>query len=81
MHKSPNAGWPEAAMARALNISLAGPRSYDGKMRDLAWVNESARRDLDMSDIKKAVSMLWRVWAALLGLVIAIACLSTAQTI
>ena len=28
MHRSPNAGWPEAAMARALDVALAGPRSY-----------------------------------------------------
>ena len=29
-HRSPNAGWPEAAMARALGIALAGPRAYNG---------------------------------------------------
>ena len=30
LHRSPNAGWPEAAMARALGVALSGPRSYDG---------------------------------------------------
>src|ERR1700684_3446599 len=29
-HRSPNAGYPEAAMAGALNLSLAGPRVYGG---------------------------------------------------
>lgn len=33
-HRSPNAGWPEAAMAGALGIALAGPRSYGGVMGD-----------------------------------------------
>jgi adenosylcobinamide-phosphate synthase len=32
-HASPNAGWPEAAMAGALGAALAGPISYDGVMR------------------------------------------------
>lgn len=74
-HRSPNAGWPEAAMARALNVALAGPRRYDGTLQPLAWVNETARQDIGPDDIDKAVQMLWRVWAVGLGLVIAIACL------
>jgi adenosylcobinamide-phosphate synthase len=72
-HRSPNAGWPEAAMARALDLALAGPRSYDGQMRDLAWVNGSARREIGAADIDAAVRMLWRVWALALFMVIAIA--------
>lgn len=74
-HKSPNAGWPEAAMARALGIALAGPRSYDGQMRPLAWVNGTARRDIGATEIDAAVGMLWRVWRLALFLVIAIATL------
>ncbi|MCL4139697.1 UNVERIFIED_CONTAM: hypothetical protein GTU68_035649 [Idotea baltica] len=74
-HRSPNAGWPEAAMARALDLALAGPRSYDGKLRQLAWVNGDARKDIGASDIDAAVKMLWRVWALMLALVIAIATL------
>ncbi|PCH65385.1 MAG: adenosylcobinamide-phosphate synthase [Rhodobacteraceae bacterium] len=72
-HRSPNAGWPEAAMARALDIALAGPRSYDGKMRDLAWVNGAARRDIGPDDIEASVAMLWKVWGLvlILGIVIA----------
>lgn len=38
-HRSPNAGWPEAAMAGALDLRLSGPRSYDGQIQDEPWVN------------------------------------------
>ena len=71
-HRSPNAGWPEAAMARALGVALAGPRSYDGRMRDLAWVNGEARRDIGPADMDAAVAVLWRVWAVFLALTIAL---------
>lgn len=39
-HASPNAGWPEAAMAGALGGRLAGPISYDGVMRAKAWIGD-----------------------------------------
>lgn len=74
-HRSPNAGWPEAAMARALNVALAGPRSYDGQMRDLAWVNGGGRKRIGPAEIIAAAAILWRVWLALLGLVVACALL------
>lgn len=61
-HRSPNAGWPEAAMARALSIALAGPRSYHGTTRDLAWVNGTARRDLEPVDIDAAITIIWKAW-------------------
>ena len=61
-HKSPNAGWPEAAMARALNIALAGPRSYNGQMQELPWVNEKARKTINADDVDEAVRILWRSW-------------------
>ncbi|MCL6284557.1 adenosylcobinamide-phosphate synthase CbiB [Ruegeria sp. 2012CJ41-6] len=68
-HVSPNAGWPEAAMARALGVALAGPRSYHGQIRHLAWVNESARKQIGAQEIARAVEILWQVWALALGLV------------
>jgi adenosylcobinamide-phosphate synthase len=37
-HASPNAGWPEAAMASALGVRLAGPIAYDGVMQDKPWI-------------------------------------------
>ncbi|WP_022681651.1 adenosylcobinamide-phosphate synthase CbiB [Sphingobium bisphenolivorans] len=39
-HASPNAGWPEAAMAGALQVRLAGPVAYDGVMHDKAWIGD-----------------------------------------
>ena len=62
---APNAGWPEAAMARALGIALAGPRAYYGKPRDFPWVNATGRKDLASLDIDASVAMLWRAWGAL----------------
>ena len=42
-HRSPNAGWPEAAMAGALNVRLSGPRAYGDVVRTEPWLNEDAR--------------------------------------
>ena len=69
-HKSPNAGWPEAAMARALGVALAGPRSYDGAMRDFPFVNPKGRHTLGAKDIDRAVALLWRSWRAMIALVV-----------
>jgi adenosylcobinamide-phosphate synthase len=41
-HRSPNAGWPEAALAGALGIRLSGPRIYGDRVADEPWVNEGA---------------------------------------
>ena len=61
-HKSPNAGWPEAAMARAINVALAGPRSYDGQLQQLPWVNETGRQTITAENVDAAVRILWRAW-------------------
>ena len=68
LHRSPNAGWPEAAMARALGVALAGPRAYDGKPRDFPWVNATGRKPLLPQDIDAAIRVLWRAWAVALVL-------------
>lgn len=39
-HRSPNAGWPEAAMAGALGLRLAGPRAYGGAVVDDHWIGD-----------------------------------------
>lgn len=72
-HRSPNAGWPEAAMARALKIALSGPRSYDGAMRDFPYVNGSGKKDIGPAEIDAAAAALWRAWAGLLGTTLVIA--------
>ena len=41
-HRSPNAGWPEAAMAGALGIRLSGPRVYGDRASDEPWLNAEA---------------------------------------
>ena len=70
-HRSPNAGWPEAAMAQSNDIALAGPRSYDGELRVFAWVNAQGKRDLGPADIDHAILRLWQAWGFMLGGVIA----------
>ncbi|MTH35078.1 cobalamin biosynthesis protein CobD [Paracoccus limosus] len=42
-HRSPNAGWPEAAMAGALKVRLSGPRSYHGVQSNEPWLNADGR--------------------------------------
>jgi len=69
LHRSPNAGWPEAAMAQVLDVALSGPRSYGGQMRDFAYVHGQGLRDIGAKEIDAAVSMLWRTWGIGLGLV------------
>ncbi|MBZ9996619.1 adenosylcobinamide-phosphate synthase CbiB [Mesorhizobium sp. BH1-1-4] len=59
-HRSPNAGWPEAAMAGALGLALAGPRSYGGIVVDDVFMGEGGRRDVDSGDIRQALK-LYRV--------------------
>ena len=45
-HRSPNAGWPEAAMAGALGLALAGPRVYGGVLVEDAVMGDG-RRDAE----------------------------------
>ncbi|MBY5934539.1 adenosylcobinamide-phosphate synthase CbiB [Tateyamaria omphalii] len=72
LHRSPNAGWPEAGMARAMDIALAGPRSYQGKIEDLAWVNPDGRRSIGPADIDDAVVIVWKSWGLALASLILI---------
>lgn len=69
LHRSPNAGWPEAAMAVVLDVSLSGPRSYHGQKRDFPWVWPEGRRDPGPAEIDAACAALWRTWAGLFALV------------
>jgi adenosylcobinamide-phosphate synthase len=76
LHRSPNAGWPEAAMARALNVALSGPRSYDGKMRDFPFVNDAGHKTIGAPEVEAACTALWRSWGATLSAVALIAVVS-----
>ncbi len=73
LHRSPNAGWPEAAMAVVLDVSLSGPRSYGGQCRDFPWVWPEGRENAGPRDIDDACSALWRAWAGLLAITVLIA--------
>jgi len=66
-HRSPNAGWPESAMAAALGLRLSGPRDYaEGPSND-PWLNTQGR-DPDRHDIAAATRMMWRAWGLLSAL-------------
>ncbi|WP_103762028.1 MULTISPECIES: adenosylcobinamide-phosphate synthase CbiB [Roseovarius] len=58
-HRSPNAGWPESAMAGALNVRLSGPRIYDGRANDEPWLNGAAP-DPTPEDLLRALSLYRR---------------------
>ncbi len=75
LHRSPNAGWPEAAMAHALGLRLAGPRVYGGRQVADAWMGDG-RAAVDADDIRRAVGLAWRTWWALLLLVLVVAMVS-----
>lgn len=75
-HRSPNAGWPEAAMAGALTIRLSGPRIYHGVPVQEPWVGEG-ESDLTAAHIRAALK-LYRVACglqivALLALMVSLA--------
>jgi adenosylcobinamide-phosphate synthase len=59
-HASPNAGWPEAAMAYALGIRLGGTNFYDGEAVQGPIFNVSGR-GATISDIKSSLSRIWWV--------------------
>ena len=54
-HSSPNAGWPEAAMAGALGLALLGPRRYEGEgAADEAWLGDG-RKEATAHDLRRTV--------------------------
>ncbi len=73
-HRSPNAGWPEAAMAGALGVRLSGPRTYAGGVSDEPWLNAQAR-DAAPADLHRGLRFFLRAMlflAAVLALLAAI---------
>ncbi|WP_417668905.1 adenosylcobinamide-phosphate synthase CbiB [Roseibium sp.] len=57
-HRSPNAGWPEAAMAGALGLALAGPRIYPGYTVNDPYMNRSGRKTATAGDIGRALQIM-----------------------
>ena len=69
-HRSVNAGWPEAAMAGALGLALAGPRRYRDFVVDDAWMNEAGRADATAEDIRRALSLYRKAGAGLAAILL-----------
>ncbi|MCQ8278756.1 adenosylcobinamide-phosphate synthase CbiB [Acetobacteraceae bacterium KSS8] len=68
-HRSPNAGWPEAAMAGALDLRLAGPRRYHGAMVEDHWMGDG-RAICDVADIRRALVLYRRACVLLVAMLL-----------
>lgn len=66
-HRSPNAGWPEAAMAGALGLRLAGPRIYGQTRVEDHWMGDG-RAEATATDIRRALRLYRRACGMLWGL-------------
>ncbi len=71
-HRSPNAGWPEAAMAGALGLALAGPRHYGGVLVEDALMGDG-RREATAADIRRALRLYRPADALLVALALLLA--------
>ncbi|UWF65832.1 MULTISPECIES: adenosylcobinamide-phosphate synthase CbiB [unclassified Brucella] len=71
LHRSPNAGWPEAAFAGALGLALAGPRQYGAETVEGPMLNAAGKREAEARDIDAALVLFWSTMSLMTGLVIA----------
>jgi adenosylcobinamide-phosphate synthase len=78
LHRSPNAGWPEAAMAGALGLRLAGPRVYDGVLVQDHWMGDG-RTEATPEDIDRALTIYRTAFAGTLTIVAVIGWLVSAR--
>jgi adenosylcobinamide-phosphate synthase len=62
-HRSPNAGWPESAMAGALGLALAGPRHYADGVVDDPFLNAEGDADATPDDIGRALDLYFAACA------------------
>ena len=78
LHRSPNSGWPEAAMAGALDIRLAGPRIYSGDVVNEPMINGAGRPGATVGDVETGISIFngaCTALVALLGLAVIVLCI------
>jgi adenosylcobinamide-phosphate synthase len=61
-HASPNAGWPEAAMAGALQVRLGGPIRYDGVLAPKPWIGDGGNH-VGVAEMRKAQAIYLRACA------------------
>jgi adenosylcobinamide-phosphate synthase len=59
-HESPNAGYPISAMALSLDISLGGPTSYFGKIKEKPYFGEG-EREITAGDVQRALTLQWKL--------------------
>ena len=74
-HRSPNAGWPESAMAGALGLKLNGPKTYGTTRVEDAYMGDG-RRDVTANDIYRALRLAATAWAIMIVLLLIIAIIS-----
>ncbi len=72
-HRSPNAGWPEAAMAGVLDVALSGPRVYSQTPSADPYINPQGRRAIGAPDIRRSVRLLWGGWVLIVLVAVALA--------
>lgn len=70
-HQSPNAGWPEAAFAGALDFQLGGPRAYAGEVHQLPAFGDG-KANLGPAEIRRALDLYWMTMNVLLASVVLI---------
>ena len=76
-HRSPNAGWPEAAMAGALDLALAGPRRYGTATLDDPWLGAGTAQATP-KDIRRALAVFTSACAINALAVLAVAVVGSA---
>ncbi len=72
LHRSPNAGWPESAMAGLTGLALTGPRIYNGDIANEPMLNAGGRREAGVVDIDASiaiVAVMFTLFSALVGLI------------
>ncbi|MDB5659023.1 MAG: cobalamin biosynthesis protein CobD [Cypionkella sp.] len=72
LHRSPNAGWPEAAMAAGLGVRLSGPRVYADRVADEPWVNAGAP-DPTPVDLQRGLALYVRAMFVLAAVLLVLA--------